>query len=118
MTFCLGGRKNGGNGIQYFITRKLTYLIFQIVLCLFWFTSTVANAILKRAIEYERGEILKRFFLKKKAISDDHFSGTCLLFLERNETELRNVACFIGKKKVILGTDSSTLQKGLQSRSE
>lgn len=26
------------------------------------------------------------------------FSGMCLLFMERDETEIRNVACFIGKK--------------------
>lgn len=43
--------------------------------------------------------------------------GACLLLLERNETEIRNVAYFIGKK-VILGTYGSTYQKGMPSRSE
>lgn len=29
--------------------------------------------ILKRAVECEESETIKRFFLKKKVISDDHF---------------------------------------------
>lgn len=73
--------------------------------------------ILKRAVECEESETIKRFFLKKKVISDDHFYSDMLSFPVKERGRDKKCSMFYCIK-MFVGTDSSTLQKGLQNRSE